>query len=147
MTRNITVNRNNFTIGKTVFQTGATTQVDDATYASLVAAGRISDGSITDGGLVPVPVPLQIASQAERVVKTETIPGASPFVATCPAGKVMQFFVSGGAAITTSINNGAGLLIAVSGTGATPIITAGETISIAWTTVPSAIRSRILYTT
>lgn len=149
MARKITVNRNNFVIGKAKYQTGNQPTISDSEYAALVSAGRVTDGSITDGGVdYAGETYLKIASSAERTPSDPvTLPGVSPYTFVCPAGKVVQVLVTGGSGISSSVNSGTGgLKVVIGGTGVSPILTPGETLVVSWTTVPTAVRTRTLYT-
>lgn len=92
--------------------------------------------------LAGIEVPFDVIATlapASGAVEPHT-PGTSPFNYTCPAGEVRQMTVTGGAGVSISINGA----VFIGGTGTAPILMPGDQITITWTTVPTAIRSRRL---
>lgn len=93
--------------------------------------------------LAGIEVPFDVVAPAfvsdPGAVENHT-PGTSPWSYTAPAGEMRQVVVSGGSGVSTSING----TLFIGGTGVTAVLMPGETITVAWSTVPSAIRSRRL---
>lgn len=86
-------------------------------------------------------------SQDERVPVLHVIPSAinSSYSWTCPAARVAQLTVTGGAGVSISINAGSGMTTFLGGTGSSVIVTSGEVVQVAWgATVPTAVRTRVL---
>lgn len=86
-------------------------------------------------------------SQDERIPALHVIPSAinSSYAWTCPAGRVAQLTVTGGAGVSISINAGVGMATFLGGTGSSVIVTSGEVVQVAWgATVPTAVRTRVL---
>lgn len=96
-------------------------------------------GNIKTTGTITATVP-----GADRVPVIQTLTGSS-WTWTTPAGWTQaQVFISGGTGLNTTIDagTGGGAVTLVGGTGVQPIICAGDTITVSWSTTPTFIRTR-----
>lgn len=78
MAHEVTVNEDNVEVGGSVYDAGAVVVVTDETYDALVAADRFSDGTLTDGAVVP-------DDDGDAVYTQSASPGAPAALTAVPA--------------------------------------------------------------